>query len=323
MNTIKEYFPNREKNIESIEKNRIDQLKELLNKGAGIGTIATSLSFCDSVDDWNLRRQLQNLAEEKGKDKKISLEADLMVGLGGLDNDESWNWRDKYIKNEYADLNSLALSVMSLDSEKSYQLRNNIIKQLNEKEISERQTIIKNLFLSLIGLNSEKSWEMRKYLLETGGSPRDYVLSMIGLDNEDERIKKYKNKFYGLAYQQDGGEINNTLLLSSLGQNDKFSKELRSKFISEKGDKNYLLDSLATDNSKEADEIRQKYINQFHNINDSFERQNLGLHLALSSAGLKNKEIEEILDNNKYHNEKVYYLCGDILSSYLIKKKKN
>lgn len=319
-----DFFDKPENREKEKEKGLVKRLDQLLKKGASKGTIASCLSFSDTPEAWDLREKILETTKNYGANEQKTLKGDLAVGLAGLDDELAWSWRDKFIK-EGVDLNALALSLRGLESASAWALRQKIKKDLSGEDERYRNspTLSKSLFLSLIGLDSEDSWQMRKYLLEHGGEPQHYVLSLIG--TKSPRAQEKRQYYFNQAHLYEGQNLFNSLMLSTIGQNDDFSEKLKKEFIKTKGDHESLLDSLATDDSFEAQKIREKYHQKFIK-KENLEEKQLALHLGLSLAGLEGEKAEAIRDDlmdKAYYNEVAYSLSGDILSSYPVNQKQN
>jgi hypothetical protein len=320
-----DHFDSEVNEIESKEEIGIKRLRDLLRRGASKGTIASCLSFCDGPESWELRQEIDALAEREGREKRLAIKNDLVSGLAGLDSSQAWQWRDK-AEQEEVDLNALLLSLRGLDSADAWDLRARIKAELSGKNDKYRNspTLVKNLFLSLIGLDSEEAWRWREDLLGSGGSFQDYVLSLSGVESVQAQNKK--EKILNELPLYSGRNLFNSLALSSIGQNNFVSERIRREFIKGHGDRNVLLDSLALDDSDSANKIRQKQQEGFNSSLMAAENKELALHLGLSIAGLETPQAQKIRRDllNRGHLDAVAYsLHGDIYSSYSVALKNN
>jgi hypothetical protein len=325
--------PESQKEKEGVESEVIvEELKELLSSGAEKGVIASCLAYYDTDAAWTLREEilesLQNYKESSPEKKAI--ESTLATGLGGLESDKSWEWRNKFLE-EGVEPGSVAKSLIGLKSEKSWEMREDIRKKLYTEDdyYQDKSSIVTGLFRSLVGLNEEEAWDLREKLLRNHkGSQKDYLLSLIGI--QTPKAKAERSSRIGQAYLYEGNEINNAIMQSLTGLQDEWSLSFKNNFIENKGSSAVLLESLATDKSEKADSLREKHFQKFKEKIElksmsSMEAEILANQIGLSIAGIKNElsnKIRSYLLENKFYNAVAYSICGDEKNSTLVKKNK-
>jgi hypothetical protein len=215
-----------EDSFEGREKGNIKYFEDLLRQGANRGTIASCLSGYNSAEAWALRREIKAEAEALTKLNRVPVKNDLICGLANIDSERAWQWREEFETDEDCDYNSLAKSLIGLDSRKiedndpprAWELRKKILAKLNDSDDEKyfnSPTLVKSLFISLIGVDSDEAWQLRQRLHERGGEVSDYILSLSGLDSK--RADDARRQFFGQAQLYSGGNIYNSLMRSSIG----------------------------------------------------------------------------------------------------------
>lgn len=311
-----------EKAAESLEHKNIKQLKDLLGRGAGRGTIASCLAGYDSREAWELRNSILAEAESMTQQNSQILKSDLAVSLAGIDSERAWEWRFR-LETEDVDLNALVRSVIGLDTEAAWEIRDKAQRSLGGKDERYRNspTLVRSIFISLIGVDSPRAWERREELWRNGAPAADYVLSLTGLNSE--RAENDREKFLTKSYFVSGQNLFGSVIKSTVGLEGERVDNLRLNFINNKGNMESFLDSLATDDSLEANVHRSKFFQKYQNEIDSDQKISAH-HLGLSIAGLQNEQAKviraELLEKG-YFNEVAYSLNGDLESFYAINKK--
>lgn len=220
------------------EERVLDEMEELLKRGANRDVVAQSLAGLDSERAWKLRerlaaschlssiiRGLAGLDSErawqmrKTADRAVTTD-DLLLSCTGVDSPEAWGMRNHFFQREWGHA-ALVESLAGLDSTRAWRMREQLQPKVDAAV----------MVLGLTGLDSERAWEMREALWDKAVAIDETLtigFALTGLDSA--RAWDLRNRLKGGPSLRE----RNVLMASLTGLDSERAWKLRRHSIDER-----------------------------------------------------------------------------------------
>ncbi len=265
----KEKKQTREEYLAEFEKDALDQIEELMKRGAHPAEVAKSLAGLDSPGAWKIRWTLLT------ENSDVSMPA-VLEGLAGVDSDSAWVLR---MRGEREGINfELCRSLAGLDSPDAWNMRERLLKS------GVSSTLIAQ---SLVGVGSDRAIDKRREFLMGGVEPISMVVGLTGVSSSDamemrEMIFRAEDDFF----------VRSALMKSLIGLDTELVKDFRNRLILEGVNKDTVLEAFTGNDSEEAWQLRDQSIDA------------ASIRVARSLAGLNSSRAKSmrlaILDMSVY-----------------------
>ena len=239
---------------------------------------AACIAGFDDEEAWQIRDELI----EENPDGVVQ-------GLAGITTEKTWDMRESLIE---ACPHSVARSLVGLDDKRAWEIREKLSKFIDNEGVAN------GLAESVAFLDSDKAWELR-YKLENV-CLHNVLEGLVGVDSDKAWDFREKHK------QTDP----NLVAFSLFGIKSERSNEWRNEFV-EKGYTKGVIGSYTNDDSPEAWELRDKFLEKYP------------FAVATSLAGIDNErawnmrnKVEEMA--MKTNDEHIYKGLAQSLSPYML-----